>query len=397
MKRVSRMLLRFAVLSQLHPACATDTTELVTALPPPLDFSAEKEVRVQYNGTGNLTLIARESMGRVTCRNSRELRARPRIWRVREMLSPERAQSFLSHLNDDSLFNKDADSVDGKPTDEMILLRDGKLAPPTRTEIIPLLWHAQQVFEQVSAYVRQKLNCPKCEVCTSLVRKYGNGSVRQGVLMHFDEKALATAIISLDHSDDYEGGLVVKSPSLALRLATLEQGDLILHSYDLLHAVDIRKGTRRSLIMWISSDSASCRKQSTPWKRRAARRGDAHAQFQLGRAQIFGEVPGGKARGWRWIIRAAQQRHPSAQLNLGLREMERGKVQKARKLWISAAHQGNVEAAHNLGITFLGGDGVLEPNPKRGMKWLRDAASKGDADSAALLAGCLVYTPPCAG
>ena len=49
------------------------------------------------------------------------------------------------------------------------------------------------------------------QVCSSLLRKYGVNSSRTGVGMHFDEKALATAIISLDRSEDYVGGLVVQS------------------------------------------------------------------------------------------------------------------------------------------------------------------------------------------
>eukprot|EP00928_Gymnodinium_smaydae_P048845 TRINITY_DN32711_c0_g1_i1.p1 TRINITY_DN32711_c0_g1~~TRINITY_DN32711_c0_g1_i1.p1 ORF type:complete len:190 (-),score=13.25 TRINITY_DN32711_c0_g1_i1:28-561(-) len=176
----------------------------------------------------------------------------------------------------------------------------------------------------------------------------------------------------------------------------MEQGDMILHSYDLLHCVDVRGGTRRSLIMWISSDAGACAAESTPWKARDARRGNMYAQYQLGRAVIFGQERGGATRGWRWVARAAQQGHPTAQLNWGLEEIGRGKIRSARRLWTLAARQGLSEAAHNLGIFYLSADGGLAVNQTLGLRWLRHAALRGSSDSVEKLAGCLTFRPPCA-
>merc|ERR1711879_705650 len=75
--------------------------------------------------------------------------------------------------------------------------------------------------------------------CTSLLRRYGTGSSRSNVPLHFDEYALATAIVSLDTSAGFEGGLVIQSTGSKRFLAELEQGDMLFHSYDLLHGVDV--------------------------------------------------------------------------------------------------------------------------------------------------------------
>jgi len=333
---------------------------------------------------------------------SRQRPRPPSLWRVRGLVTPTEAESLAvaaSGTDSNMLFARDADSVDGRPTDEMCLLRDGRATLHGRTGLRPLLWRAQAIWTRVEEYAKFKLGCIDCVVCTSLLRRYGTGSSRSNVPLHFDEYALATAIVSLDPAAGFEGGLVIQSTSGSKRfLAELDQGDMLFHSYDLLHGVDVRAGARRSLIMWISSDAASCATASTPWKERNARHGDRHAQFQLARTLLLeGNSSEARMRGLHWLKESAQRGHATAQLNWGLEKMKLGHVHSARHWWLKAATQGVTQAAHNLGMSLFlkdAGNDALD-SPARGMQWLRKAAALGDGDAAAFLKGCLLFHPPC--
>merc|ERR1719282_2120560 len=251
-------------------------------------------------------------------------------------------------------------------------------------------------------YIQHKLRCTRCVVCSSLFRKYGTGSSRTAIKLHYDEYALATAIISLDARVDFLGGLVVQSSmaSGSRRLVELEQGDLLLHSYDLLHSVDVREGARRSLIMWISNNARACETATTPWKKQNAYRGNAHAQYHWARTLIFGGTRQAKGtrqsrkKGWQWMRKAAHKGHAAAQLNLGVHLLEGGHVGSARHWWLKAAKQGVSQAALNLGISFLDLD-HSPLNATKGMRWLRRAAKGGEEDAAQMLGGCITYHPPC--
>lgn len=375
----------------LQVQCAANTDRL---LPPLLKFSAEQEF--VFPGLGNNASW--------TCREARGVLPGARrgplveVWVLRQFIEPIEADSLLaaSNTSEGKLFNSDPDSVDGDPTEEIPLLRNGKPVLG-RTDLVPLQWEGMAVWEKVNQYVQRKLQCKLCVVCTSLLRRYGTGSSRSAIKFHFDEYAFATAIVSLDEPTNYVGGLVVQSEPLAhlRRLVLLHKGDLVIHSYDLLHSVDVQAGARRSLIMWISSSPNACRTAATPWKLKDARRGNAHAQYQLAKSWIFKHSAKLRQRGWGWLQRAAQKGHARAQLHWGLRQMELGHDQDARRWWLRAAKKDVMEAAHNLGVSLMGPVEGPSLNAARGMYWLRRAAAQGDADSKRLLGGCVIRHTPC--
>jgi hypothetical protein len=55
----------------------------------------------------------------------------------------------------------------------------------------------------------------------------------------------------------------------------LGRGDLVAHSYDLQHGVEVSQGRRASVIMWFTDSMASCIGKTRPWYRGQ----DAAAQF----------------------------------------------------------------------------------------------------------------------
>ncbi|CAK9079738.1 TBC domain-containing protein kinase-like protein [Durusdinium trenchii] len=248
---------------------------------------------------------------------------------------------------------------------------------------------AKPIWDKAESYVQTKLRC-HCFLCSSLLRRYGDAGIRTSIQAHFDEYAFATAIVSLDKLSDFSGGLVVQAQPAehSRRLVELDLGDLVLHSYDLLHSVDVQGGTRHSLIMWFSTSRAACHKAQTPWKRKYARLGEPNAQYQYARSLIFNS--GEAAQGWRWLAQAASKGQSTAQLNWGLRQMQEGRRARAQHWWRRAARQGVKEAAHNLGLSFLESGSF-----KSALRWLRRAAHMGDADAEALLGGCLDFHPPC--
>eukprot|EP00913_Durusdinium_trenchii_P021431 g20142.t1 len=232
---------------------------------------------------------------------------------------------------------------------------------------------AKPIWDKAESYVQTKLRC-HCFLCSSLLRRYGDAGIRTSIQAHFDEYAFATAIVSLDKLSDFSGGLVVQAQPAehSRRLVELDLGDLVLHSYDLLHSVDVQGGTRHSLIMWFSTSRAACHKAQTPWKRKYARLGEPNAQYQYARSLIFNS--GEAAQGWRWLAQAASKGQSTAQLNWGLRQMQEGRRARAQHWWRRAARQGvkelTLDRLESLSYTWLTAEradyckDVVSPPPK---------------------------------
>lgn len=287
------------------------------------------------------------------------------------------------------------DSVDGQPTDERPLLNLRVPAPLSKAEG-RVLRRAQALWVRTTPHVRDAFGCPECVVCSSLLRRYRADGLRSTLKPHVDETAFATAVVSLSHPHDFDGGLVVQLGAhvASRRLVPLRQGDLVMHRHDVLHGVDVRAGTRFSLIMWFAWDAASCEEGTHPWKLAAAEAGDAVAQYLLGRDLLFGagrSSLAAEAEAWSWLQRSATQGCANSQLNVGKRLAEQGDLLAARHWWRQAAAQGSAEAQYNLGTSFLRADSAPLALP-----WLRLAAQQGDNDASLLLNGCYEFREPCA-
>ena len=124
-------------------------------------------------------------------------------------------------------------------------------------------------------------------------------------------------------------------------------------------------------------------KQAFPVCSRAAKQGDASAQFNLGWMYYNGEgVPKNDREAVKWFRLAAEQGDASAQFNLGWMYYNGEGVPKndreAVKWFRLAAEQGDASAQYNLGVMYDNGYGVPE-NDIEATKWFRLATEQGVA------------------
>ena len=118
--------------------------------------------------------------------------------------------------------------------------------------------------------VEATYNCSECCNCTVLLRRY-RLSERMAVPSHYDRIAYLTAVASLNPIE-FDGGLFLQRTPRADSREFFAVGsrDLIFHSYDLNHDVEVLSGGRYSVIFWITDSEASCRNGISPWYMRAA-------------------------------------------------------------------------------------------------------------------------------
>ena len=117
--------------------------------------------------------------------------------------------------------------------------------------------------------------------------------------------------------------------------------------------------------------------------RARAERGEAEAQFTLGRMYLDGEgVPQDHVQSVAWFRKAAAQGHAKAQNNLGMAFTRGLGVPKdeaqAVEWYRKAAEQGEMLAQSNLGVMYSDGDGVPQ-DPAQAAAWYRKAADQGFA------------------
>jgi len=116
-----------------------------------------------------------------------------------------------------------------------------------------------------------------------------------------------------------------------------------------------------------------------------AERGDAEAQYRIGRMYEFGNgYPQDKAQGIAWIRKAAAQGHADAEQELGViyatgDGAKQDNVQAVA--WFrKAAEQGEATAQYNLGLLYAKGQGVAR-DYAQAVDWWRKSASQGNADA----------------
>jgi len=208
-------------------------------------------------------------------------------------------------------FDRDADSVDGAPTFELRWAREGRF---THDGLAALL--AETVEERLLPLLRRS---PLCEqgselvLCEALVRYYEDGR-RRVHPAHFDADALVTAVFEVSPPDGFEGGFYVQPGAhVSSRLPVrLEAGEVIAHSFDLQHGVEVSSGTRCSLILWFADSAAACKDKSRPWYERAAAHGSVDALYNLAKSRRVDD-PRGSLLGMR---EAAEAGHFMAQNDL---------------------------------------------------------------------------------
>jgi len=283
---------------------------------------------------------------------------------------------FSQHL----LYEDDADTVDQGPTFEAPLFRDGLLLNPFQ-HMQPL----SAAIENIGLpYVRERFNCSMCVACTAIIRRYLQGERREHP-WHYDSDAYVTMVIPLTAAADYSGGLYVQ-PTYDRNdreFIELEAGDAVLHSFDVMHGVDVLSGERVSLIIWFKSNADACEKKLSPWYAEAAAGGNPTAQYNLGRvvANGLGGTPQDRPAGVEWYAKAAKQGHVMAMYNFAV-SLHHGRGvpsdKEAALMWYSrAAHAGHPLAMTNYGYMQLFGLGMREKNVSGAALWFQKAALQG--------------------
>ena len=128
-------------------------------------------------------------------------------------------------------------------------------------------------------------------------------------------------------------------------------------------------------------DYAAAMKEYRP----LAERGNAEAQYRVGRMYEFGQgVPQDKAQGIAWIRKAAAQNHADAQQELGFIYATGDGVKQddvqAVAWFRKAATQGDATAQYNLGLLYAKGQGV-EKDYAQAIAWWRKSAMQGNEDA----------------
>lgn len=135
--------------------------------------------------------------------------------------------------------------------------------------------------------------------------------------------------------------------------------------------------------------------EAAKWFAKAAEKGLADAQFNLGLSYFIGKgVTQDKKQAVRWWQEAAGQGLGEAQYNLGVAYGSGDGITKdqtqAVKWFKKAAGQGFVFAQHNLGVAYYDGYGV-EQNDRQAAQWITKAAQQGFTQSQFYL-GIIYFT-----
>ncbi len=134
--------------------------------------------------------------------------------------------------------------------------------------------------------------------------------------------------------------------------------------------------------------------QAFYWLTKAAKQGDAMAQYWLGVMYYNGDgVPQDYKKTVYWYTKSAEQGNADAQFNLGLMYYNGDGVPQDYKktvYWYTkSAEQGNADAQFNLGLMYYNGDGVPQ-DYKKTVYWYTKSAEQGNADAQNNL-GALYY------
>jgi len=140
-------------------------------------------------------------------------------------------------------------------------------------------------------------------------------------------------------------------------------------------------GLKEGYAALIKKDYATAAKEYRP----LAERGDAEAQYRIGRMYEFGNgYPEDKAQGIAWIRKAAAQGHADAEQELGVVYATGDGVPQddvqAVSWFRKAAEHGDATAQYNLGLLFAKGQGVSK-DYAQSVDWWRKAATQGNADA----------------
>jgi len=329
----------------------------------------------------------------------------PKLWQVdaqasgacvllaKQLINPDVMLQASQLLAQPECFqlDRDIDSVDGSPTLEVMWVMEGKYLNKALADIF-----RETVEEQLLPLVRQSAELhglsdgSQLVLCEALLRVYDPGQ-RRVHPAHYDRDALVTAMFEIDtrtvNMPSSDGGpqngftgdgfYVQPGADRATRVPiVMDPGDVIAHSFDLQHGVEVTSGRRVSVIFWFTDNKESCLSKARPWYSAAAERGNADAQF-VQAANVYGEDPEHNAEQAQQLLRAAAvQGHFVAQNELGtmlLRGLgskgSRPDRMEAMEWYETSAKQGYYKAMVSLADMY-----TSEKNEEQALHWLTRAA-----------------------
>ncbi|CAE7280253.1 unnamed protein product, partial [Symbiodinium microadriaticum] len=297
---------------------------------------------------------------------------------VRSFLSPVDARELSDCLASADDYDTDADSVDSCPTFEFYPFQRGRW----KNEALRTLLE-DVVERRLLPYVRQRFGEERMALSEVLVRRY-LPEERRTHAAHYDGHAFATAVLGLSDPSGYEGGLYLQpGPHVSSRRTVrLEPGDLLVHSFDLQHGVEVTQGSRYSLIFWLKDSPEAVATGTTPWYEKAAAAGEPDALYNLGIQRELGlhgqEIDLQKAK--EAYLKSAELGHHFSQNNLALLYQEHPELDvdgRGSLHWMRlAAASGFAVAQKNLGTMLM-----EEP----ASRWLRRAAEQREPEAAFFL------------
>ncbi|CAE8710647.1 unnamed protein product [Polarella glacialis] len=353
------------------------------------------------------------------------------LFLVGGMIEVELAQTLLRQAREME-FSRDADSVDGRPGFERVIVDAGEFLPwgasgEGRDEegllagasVLGGLFEgpgpgpggsaseksesekrlSEVVDQRLLPYVRWRYGCASAVLSHALLRRY-LPEERRIHPTHFDVQAFCTVVIGLN-PDDFEGGLYVQPTpsSKSQAFVHLLTGDAVVHRYDVQHGVRVFSGERYSLIFWFKDSAEACASDTAPWYELDARLGDADAQLNLAGLLEQGLAGYSKdlVKAEAWYRRAAEAGQAQAQVALarfyfhGLGGL--GKDTTLAQSWLQhAAVLGDPAAQRKVGQLLLEGAGEVNypGSHLEGERWLREAAEQKDRAACLRLARYLL-------
>jgi hypothetical protein len=187
------------------------------------------------------------------------------------------------------LLSTNPDSVDGLPSFHLNLVSNGQPLVSTGDDIDELDGFElclQDLLELVGPYVydellpkvNQMMNSSSIRVADIFLRRYGqdiiDGKSRNGISAHYDVFSRVTSVIALDDvgvegrnglfTTQVEDGKTSNHAALR-RFFPLACGDGVVHTWDVLHGVDVEPGLdRTSLVVWFTTEEELDPNQSSP-------------------------------------------------------------------------------------------------------------------------------------
>ncbi len=207
----------------------------------------------------------------------------------------ERIFQIVTGMQKNGWLSTNPDSVDGLPSFHLNLISSGKKIvddEPSKTgDTVPSFEHdvealirlvSPYVYEHLLPLVQQRLATKDIQISDVFLRRYGNdiidGQSRHGISAHYDVFSRATCVIALDDTaKDGRNGLFTTQESCRSdrtcsnhrslrRFFPLSCGDAVLHTWDVLHGVDVEPGVdRTSLIVWFTSEENTENQSAVPW------------------------------------------------------------------------------------------------------------------------------------